>query len=66
MLSRRRFLQASSLVSLSPALPCILGNTARAAAAAPDAKVLVVIQLDGGNDGINTVVPYADDGYGRA
>ena len=66
MLSRRRFLQTSSLVSLSPVLPCILGNTARAAAAAPDARVLVVIQLDGGNDGINTVVPYADDGYGRA
>ena len=23
----------------------------------------MVIQLDGGNDGINTVVPYKDDGY---
>jgi uncharacterized protein (DUF1501 family) len=66
MLTRRRFLQASSLISLSPVLPSILANTARAAAASPDAKVLVVIQLDGGNDGINTVVPYADDGYGRA
>ncbi len=31
-----------------------------------DDKVLVVIQLDGGNDGLNTVVPYADDEYGRA
>ncbi len=66
MLSRRKFLQASSLVSLSPILPSILGNTARAAAAEPDARALVVVQLDGGNDGINTVVPYADDGYGRA
>ncbi len=28
-------------------------------------RVLVVVQLGGGNDGINTVVPFADDGYGR-
>jgi uncharacterized protein (DUF1501 family) len=27
--------------------------------------VLVVIQLDGGNDGVNTVVPFADEGYAR-
>lgn len=65
MLSRRKFLQTSSLVSLSPVLPYLLGNTARAAGAAPDARALVVIQLDGGNDGLNTVVPYADDGYGQ-
>lgn len=65
MLSRRAFLKTSSLVSLSPVLPSILGNTARAAAAAPDETILVVVQLDGGNDGINTVVPLADDAYGR-
>ena len=27
------------------------------------ARILVIIQLDGGNDGINTVVPYKDEGY---
>ena len=27
--------------------------------------MLVVVQLTGGNDGLNTVVPYADDGYGK-
>ena len=47
-------------------LPTLFANTARAVTAAPDDRVLVVIQLDGGNDGLNTVVPYADDGYGRA
>ena len=62
MLSRRKFLQTSSVVSLSPILPCLLGNTAQAVTPAPDAKVLVVIQLDGGNDGIYTVVPMDDDG----
>ena len=66
MFSRRRFLQTSSLLSLSPILPTILANTARAATAAADERVLVVIQIGGGNDGLNTVVPYADDLYGRA
>ena len=26
-------------------------------------RILVVVQLDGGNDGLNTVVPYGDDEY---
>ena len=29
-------------------------------------RVLVVVQLAGGNDGLNTVVPYADPGYASA
>lgn len=66
MLSRRDFmLRTSSLVSLSPLAPMMLSRTARAAGAEPDAKTLVVIQLDGGNDGLNTVVPYADQEYPR-
>ena len=36
-----------------------------AAGADPD-NVLVVIQLAGGNDGLNTVIPYTDDAYHRA
>ena len=31
-----------------------------------DGRVLVVVQLDGGNDGINTVVPYKDEGYAKS
>lgn len=31
-----------------------------------DGPILVVIQLAGGNDGLNTVVPYASDDYRRA
>jgi len=30
-----------------------------------DDTILVVVQLSGGNDGLNTVVPYADDVYAR-
>ncbi len=31
-----------------------------------DAPILVVLQMAGGNDGLNTVVPYANDFYHRA
>ena len=31
-----------------------------------DGPILVVLQLAGGNDGLNTVVPYEDDAYFRA
>lgn len=64
--SRRDFLKTTSIVSLSPMLPCVFGRTARASQPGSDEKILVVVQLDGGNDGINTVVPIGDDGYGRA
>lgn len=65
MLSRRDFLHQSALVAFSPLVPAFLPVAARAAGAQADARVLVVIQLDGGNDGINTVVPFGDDGYAR-
>ncbi|HEV8020278.1 MAG TPA: DUF1501 domain-containing protein [Candidatus Lustribacter sp.] len=34
--------------------------------AADPANVLVVVQMSGGNDGLNTVIPYSDDAYHRA
>lgn len=63
MISRRNFLKTSSLIGFAPTIPAFLGNTARGMEAAGDRRVLVVIQLDGGNDGINTVVPVNDEGY---
>jgi uncharacterized protein (DUF1501 family) len=65
VLSRRDFLKRSSLLALAPDVPAFLARTARAAVPQRDGRVLVVIQLDGGNDGINTVVPFADEGYAR-
>jgi uncharacterized protein (DUF1501 family) len=65
MLSRRTFLQASTLIALAPTVPGFLARTARAAELDRDGRILVVVQLDGGNDGINTVVPFADDGYAK-
>jgi uncharacterized protein (DUF1501 family) len=65
MLSRRAFLKSSTLVALAPTVPGFLAQTARAARPQRDGRVLVVIQLDGGNDGINTVVPFKDEGYAK-
>jgi uncharacterized protein (DUF1501 family) len=63
MFTRRDFLKTSSLVAFTPTVPGFLARTARAVEVERDARILVVIQLDGGNDGINTVVPYRDEGY---
>lgn len=65
MFDRRDFLKQSTLLSLAPTVPAFLADTAHAAAPGRDHRILVVIQLSGGNDGINTVVPYADDGYSK-
>ncbi len=63
--TRRDFLRRASLVALAPTVPAFLARTARAAAPDKDGRILVVLQLDGGNDGINTVVPFADEGYAK-
>lgn len=58
--NRRRILQASAGLMV----PGIFGTIARAAAAAEqEDRILVIFELSGGNDGLNTVVPYADDRY---
>jgi uncharacterized protein (DUF1501 family) len=69
MVTRRQFLtdtlRASSLVALSSAVPQFVVRTAQAAAPGKD-NILVVLEMSGGNDGINTVIPYADDIYHKA
>jgi uncharacterized protein (DUF1501 family) len=63
--NRRQFLRQSALVSLSPLVPAFLARSVVAADARADDRTLIVIQLDGGNDGLNTVVPFADELYAR-
>jgi uncharacterized protein (DUF1501 family) len=65
MTTRRQFLQQSALVSLAPLVPAFVARSASAANLSSDDRVLVVIQLDGGNDGLNTVIPFADENYAR-
>ncbi|SMB96245.1 DUF1501 domain-containing protein [Deinococcus hopiensis] len=60
-MDRREFLKYSALaVAATSGMP---GFLARAATQAGGDKTLVVIQLTGGNDGLNTLVPYANGAY---
>jgi uncharacterized protein (DUF1501 family) len=63
MLDRRSFLKSSSLLALAPTVPVFVTRTARAAGTQKDARVLVVVQLDGGNDALNTLVPLKSETY---
>ena len=64
--NRRDFLKhtlgSSAIVSLGAGVPGFL-RAAAAASTQEKETVLVVIQLSGGNDGLNTVVPFADPTY---
>lgn len=63
MLTRRSFLKSSSLLALAPTVPLFIARTAKALTAERDTRVLVIVQLDGGNDALNTVVPLSDSDY---
>jgi uncharacterized protein (DUF1501 family) len=69
MFTRRQFLtrtlRASSMVALGSVVPQFVAQTARAAAPGKD-NILVVVEMTGGNDGLDTVIPYADDLYHKA
>jgi uncharacterized protein (DUF1501 family) len=62
MLTRRNFLARSTLLSFGPLVPQFLAKTALAAEPGKD-TILVVLEMTGGNDGLNMVIPYADDLY---
>lgn len=71
-LINRRALLKASLGGLSTytasmlGLPQLFSGAAQAATTASDNnRILVVLELSGGNDGLNTVVPYTDDAYYR-
>lgn len=50
-------------VGASGTMPALFARLAHAASDA--GRILVVLELSGGNDGLNTLVPYADDAYYR-
>ena len=76
--TRRDFLRTTVLGgSLAWTVPAFLSNTfaalqadaadkATQAVTGKDSPILVVLQLAGGNDGLNTVVPYSNDYYRKA
>ena len=73
--SRRDFIRRGWYgLGLSAGLPVILNRTTAALSAqalqgtsmeAHPERILVVVELSGGNDGLNTVVPFGDDTYHR-
>ena len=65
MLNRREFLHNSALISVAPWVPAFLTRTLQAQSSSKDDRILVVIQLDGGNDGLNTVIPFSDELYAK-
>ena len=70
MTTRRTFLQNAGVISLAPMLPKFVhrdlhGAENGDAEEKDNGRILVVIQLDGGNDGLNTVVPYGDELYAK-
>ncbi len=70
-LSRRECLRlgigSASVMACGNRLPGFLAQAAPAVteSSRPE-RILVVVELEGGNDGLNTIVPYADDVYHRS
>ena len=67
LIKRREFLKISSLATASLMLPGFLKAMAydNAISSNKGNKVLVVLQLSGGNDGLNTIIPMRNDIYFR-
>ena len=61
-MDRRNFIKISSLASTSMLMPNFL-QAFSLKSFNFEGKILVVIQLSGGNDGLNTVVPFRNDDY---
>lgn len=66
LIKRRQFLQTGALATASMMLPRFLKAFEQPMMAPPGNKVLVVLQLSGGNDGLNTVIPVTNDIYYRS
>lgn len=65
-INRRRFLQSSLAGAVTAtSLGATLGNAIAAPRTSADDRILVIVELSGGNDGLNSVVPYGDDAYYR-
>lgn len=66
-MNRRDFIQQSTLASSAFMIPNFLRSSDFGKIyGSRTGKTLVVIQLSGGNDGLNTIVPFEDDLYHKA
>ena len=65
-MKRKQFIQTGSLATASLMLPKFLKAMEGKAMVPAGNKVVVVLQLSGGNDGLNTVIPFRNDLYYKA
>lgn len=65
-IKRREFIQVGSLATASFMVPKFLKAFERSAVVPPGNRVVVILQLSGGNDGLNTVIPVRNDIYYRS
>lgn len=63
VIKRRAFIQTGALATATLMLPKFLKAFEKPQMVPPGNKVVVVIQLSGGNDGLNTVIPIRNDIY---
>lgn len=66
LVKRRKFIQLGSLATAASMVPQFLKAFEKKASVPPGHRVLVVLQLSGGNDGLNTVIPVRNDIYYKA
>ncbi len=67
MISRREFMnQSAGILAVGSTASSLWWQAAGAAEARRDAPVLVVLELSGGNDGLNTVIPHGDAVYHKS
>src|SRR6185436_19878418 len=65
-IKRKEFIQLGSLATASMMLPKFLKSFEGRDLVPPGNKVTVILQLSGGNDGLNTVIPVRNDFYYKA
>ena len=61
-MNRRQFMQSMAIAAGAPMAGSLHG-VAWAAPASAYSNLLILIELKGANDGLNTVIPYADPTY---
>lgn len=66
LIKRKQFLQLGSLATASFLLPKFLKAIETGNKVPAGNKVVVILQLSGGNDGLNTVIPMRNDIYYRS
>jgi len=66
LFKRKEFIQIGSLATASLMVPKFLKAFEGKSMVLPGNKVIVILQLSGGNDGLNTVIPFRNDLYYKA